>query len=328
MPTSAIKDLLKKWEDVRVIVLQWHPNQTDVRSPERINPFHIEVYGESMIGERTIRIANIILERIMFVNRSPTVYRERGAAFSIFVLGGKTAKAGPVSMKGCAAFYSRRESITGESPTSFPEENTAIPYSRFEPEPTRLQAEGHIHHTDQGQRNLSWQGASSTSVVSLTFEHHTIDSMICLGSSPILWENTLRGQRLPPTSRDVVLFRVAPSSKDTLHLQTFMLSLEFEPRPYGTAVSVINHYTGWVSLRNVWSTMEQIHDADQRLSPLMHVGPVRLEPDEIDNLIEEVIDLASQVNLEVDSDDVQLLDSHIQKLTINELIEMHEQDIE
>ncbi|GFU12095.1 uncharacterized protein TNCV_1669641 [Trichonephila clavipes] len=30
MPTSAIKDLLKKWADVRVMVLEWHPNQADV----------------------------------------------------------------------------------------------------------------------------------------------------------------------------------------------------------------------------------------------------------------------------------------------------------
>ncbi|GFT18916.1 uncharacterized protein TNCV_4725641 [Trichonephila clavipes] len=30
MPTSAIKDLLKKWEDVRVMVIEWHPNQADV----------------------------------------------------------------------------------------------------------------------------------------------------------------------------------------------------------------------------------------------------------------------------------------------------------
>ncbi|GFV35727.1 hypothetical protein TNCV_1261771 [Trichonephila clavipes] len=49
--------------------------------------------------------------------------------------------------KGCAAFHSRRESITGKSLTSFPEEDTAVPYSGLEPEPTRLQAEGHIHHT-------------------------------------------------------------------------------------------------------------------------------------------------------------------------------------
>ncbi|GFT74413.1 uncharacterized protein TNCV_539411 [Trichonephila clavipes] len=28
--TSAIKDLLKKWEDVRAMVLEWHPYQADV----------------------------------------------------------------------------------------------------------------------------------------------------------------------------------------------------------------------------------------------------------------------------------------------------------
>ncbi|GFV94975.1 uncharacterized protein TNCV_1029731 [Trichonephila clavipes] len=30
MPTSAIKDLLKKWEDVRAMVLEWHSNQADI----------------------------------------------------------------------------------------------------------------------------------------------------------------------------------------------------------------------------------------------------------------------------------------------------------
>ncbi|GFY06839.1 uncharacterized protein TNCV_482431 [Trichonephila clavipes] len=30
MPTSAIKDLLKKWDAVRAMVLEWHPNQADV----------------------------------------------------------------------------------------------------------------------------------------------------------------------------------------------------------------------------------------------------------------------------------------------------------
>ncbi|GFV52236.1 uncharacterized protein TNCV_3778081 [Trichonephila clavipes] len=30
MPTSAIKDLLKKWADVGAMVLEWHPNQADV----------------------------------------------------------------------------------------------------------------------------------------------------------------------------------------------------------------------------------------------------------------------------------------------------------
>ncbi|GFT43996.1 hypothetical protein TNCV_2688681 [Trichonephila clavipes] len=55
--------------------------------------------------------------------------------------------------KGCAAFHSRRESITGASPTSFPEENTTIPYSGYEPETTRLQVEGHIHHTGRVAKN-------------------------------------------------------------------------------------------------------------------------------------------------------------------------------
>ncbi|GFU56698.1 uncharacterized protein TNCV_1822281 [Trichonephila clavipes] len=30
MSSSAIKDLLKKWETVRAMVLEWHPNQADV----------------------------------------------------------------------------------------------------------------------------------------------------------------------------------------------------------------------------------------------------------------------------------------------------------
>ncbi|GFT32639.1 uncharacterized protein TNCV_3145821 [Trichonephila clavipes] len=32
MPTSAIQDLLKKWADVRALVLEWHRNQADVSS--------------------------------------------------------------------------------------------------------------------------------------------------------------------------------------------------------------------------------------------------------------------------------------------------------
>ncbi|GFX40826.1 uncharacterized protein TNCV_3760471 [Trichonephila clavipes] len=30
MPASAVKDLLKKWEAIRAMVLEWHPNQDDV----------------------------------------------------------------------------------------------------------------------------------------------------------------------------------------------------------------------------------------------------------------------------------------------------------
>ncbi|GFW84346.1 hypothetical protein TNCV_1132151 [Trichonephila clavipes] len=49
--------------------------------------------------------------------------------------------------------------------------------------------------------------------------------------------------------------------------------------------------------------------------------------DEIGNLIEEVVDLDREINVEGDRDDIQeLLDSHYQALTIDELIEMHEQE--
>ncbi|GFT22298.1 hypothetical protein TNCV_3272991 [Trichonephila clavipes] len=53
------------------------------------------------------------------------------------------------------------------------------------------------------------------------------------------------------------------------------------------------------------------------------------EPDKIGNLIEEIGNLAREINLKVDSDDIEeLLDSHIQELTMDELIEMQERDIE
>ncbi|GFX31048.1 uncharacterized protein TNCV_2025511 [Trichonephila clavipes] len=54
-------------------------------------------------------------------------------------------------------------------------------------------------------------------------------------------------------------------------------------------------------------------------------------PDEIGNFIEDVVDFARQINLEVDSDVVQeLLDSRKKELAVDELIEMHvqKQDIE
>ncbi|GFW37510.1 hypothetical protein TNCV_861171 [Trichonephila clavipes] len=52
------------------------------------------------------------------------------------------------------------------------------------------------------------------------------------------------------------------------------------------------------------------------------------KPDEVSNVTEVVVELAWQINLEVDSDDIQELDSHNQVLTIDELTEIHEQDIE
>ncbi|GFY18400.1 uncharacterized protein TNCV_2396291 [Trichonephila clavipes] len=36
-PTSAIKDLLKKWADVRAMVLEWYPYQADV---SRVGDFY------------------------------------------------------------------------------------------------------------------------------------------------------------------------------------------------------------------------------------------------------------------------------------------------
>ncbi|GFT74059.1 hypothetical protein TNCV_3707911 [Trichonephila clavipes] len=53
------------------------------------------------------------------------------------------------------------------------------------------------------------------------------------------------------------LLRVPPCRKGTIHLQTSLPSPGFEPSPYGTAVSVANHYTGWVTERSVerWATV-------------------------------------------------------------------------
>ncbi|GFV60420.1 hypothetical protein TNCV_3470551 [Trichonephila clavipes] len=44
------------------------------------------------------------------------------------------------------------------------------------------------------------------------------------------------------------LFRVPPCRKGSIHLQTSMSSPGFEPSPYGIAVSVANHYTGWATM--------------------------------------------------------------------------------
>ncbi|GFY28078.1 putative DD41D transposase [Trichonephila clavipes] len=46
------------------------------------------------------------------------------------------------------------------------------------------------------------------------------------------------------------LFRVPPCRVGTIHLQTSMSSPGFELRPYVTAVSVANHYTGWAA--SIW----------------------------------------------------------------------------
>ncbi|GFT03994.1 uncharacterized protein TNCV_1731321 [Trichonephila clavipes] len=48
MPTSSIKDLLKKWEAVRAMVLEWHPNQADIsRVGDLYNNNAINTSGKS-----------------------------------------------------------------------------------------------------------------------------------------------------------------------------------------------------------------------------------------------------------------------------------------
>ncbi|GFV85782.1 hypothetical protein TNCV_2004021 [Trichonephila clavipes] len=58
-----------------------------------------------------------------------------------------------IKQKGCSAFHSRREwipfSVVSNGLTSFPED-ASMPYSGFEPELTRFQAECHNHHTVWG----------------------------------------------------------------------------------------------------------------------------------------------------------------------------------
>ena len=43
---------------------------------ERINPFYINSYGENSFGLRTSRFTNELQERIKFVNRGLTVFRQ------------------------------------------------------------------------------------------------------------------------------------------------------------------------------------------------------------------------------------------------------------
>ncbi|GFV34065.1 hypothetical protein TNCV_3979131 [Trichonephila clavipes] len=65
--------------------------------------------------------------------------------------------------------------------------------------------------------------ASPTPVVSRSVKHHS------------------EGMRGHAAQR---LFRATPCRKGAMHLSTSMPSPEFEPKPYGTTVSVTNHYTG------------------------------------------------------------------------------------
>ncbi|GFV41088.1 hypothetical protein TNCV_2666791 [Trichonephila clavipes] len=94
-------------------------------------------------------------------------------------------------------------------------------------------------------------------VVICSFEHDAGDNTIWLGSTPILRENIQRwseASQLSSPSTNLMrelaaqwLFRVPLCNKGTIHLQTSMLSQEFEPMPYDTAVSVTNYYIRWTA---------------------------------------------------------------------------------
>ncbi|GFX24444.1 hypothetical protein TNCV_992591 [Trichonephila clavipes] len=86
-------------------------------------------------------------------------------------------------------------------------------------------------------------------VVSRSFEHHAGDSTIWLSSFPFLRENPLGWSETSHLSSP-------SSSTGTIHLQTSLPSPEFEPKPYGTAVSVGNHYTRGVAEKYLKRTDE------------------------------------------------------------------------
>ncbi|GFS78799.1 uncharacterized protein TNCV_3149311 [Trichonephila clavipes] len=61
MPTSAIKDFLKKWEDVRAMVLEWHPNQADVRrAGDLYNDNAINYFPENPEERKAIDIGHVL----------------------------------------------------------------------------------------------------------------------------------------------------------------------------------------------------------------------------------------------------------------------------
>ncbi|GFX42032.1 uncharacterized protein TNCV_353391 [Trichonephila clavipes] len=60
MPTSAIKDLLKKWEAVGAMVLEWHPNQADV---SRIGDIYNDNAPENPEKERKAIVIGHVLQR-------------------------------------------------------------------------------------------------------------------------------------------------------------------------------------------------------------------------------------------------------------------------
>ncbi|GFV70758.1 uncharacterized protein TNCV_2023221 [Trichonephila clavipes] len=61
MPTSAVKDLFKKWEAVRAIVLEWHPNQADVsRVGDLYNNNAINYFWKILKKRKAINIGHAL----------------------------------------------------------------------------------------------------------------------------------------------------------------------------------------------------------------------------------------------------------------------------
>ncbi|GFV84142.1 protein diaphanous [Trichonephila clavipes] len=63
------------------------------------------------------------------------------------------------------------------------------------------------------------------------------------------------------------LFIVYPCREGTTHLQKSMPSPVFKPRPYGAAVSVANHYTGWYAAKNPVLSLFRARKLDRSKQP-------------------------------------------------------------
>ncbi|GFW54853.1 hypothetical protein TNCV_2654921 [Trichonephila clavipes] len=118
--------------------------------------------------------------------------------------------------KGCAAFHSRRESMTGESPASFPEENTAMPYSGFEPDPTRL-------HATRSYPPYRLGGGMSTVAISSPFVSVVKKSAKKRGNLVSLWR--------PANARVLKIKPISPANDELAPTEDGNLPLQFNLSP-------------------------------------------------------------------------------------------------
>ncbi|GFT79387.1 hypothetical protein TNCV_604091 [Trichonephila clavipes] len=109
-------------------------------------------------------------------------------------------------------------------------------------------------------------------VVSHSFVHHSSDSTILLDSTIILRKNILGVVRgflhLVPfhlaheRTCDSTAIQSTPMPQRPIYLEACMPSSGFKPRPYGTAVSVTNHETGWVALCDISDEFQMTAEAE------------------------------------------------------------------